>query len=230
MSQARAAVVFDFDGTLVDSLASFLAATNQLLLEKQRRPVTLMEMRTLLGGGAPRLLERVFRLTGEPLDDPAAAVERWRAHYDRHAPQCTTLFPGVVPLLSKLAAQGIALGICTGKPLASTLKLAQALGIGRFFSSMQGSDSTPTPKPHPGHLLAVLAELGVEPACAVMVGDSEQDVCMARAACVRSVYVTNGQPCEQGNAPAPDRVVECSAALWPALYELQPCTTPHKSH
>ncbi len=213
----RAAVVFDFDGTIVDSLPGLLVATNRLLLEAQRRPLTLMEVSTMLGGGVPRLLDHAFRLTGEPPADVAAAVERWRAHYDRYAPECTSLFPGVASLLSTLADHGVALGICTGKPLQATLKLANALGIGRFFGSVRGSDSTPTPKPHPGHLLAVLADLRVDTTRAIMVGDSEQDVRMAHAACVRSVRVGRGDT--WGDAPAPAWAVECTGALGPVMHD-----------
>ena len=216
----RAAVVFDFDGTLVDSTAGLLAATNRLLVEERRRPLTLIEMRPMLGGGASRLLARAFRLTGEPVSDLEVAVRRWRAHYDRHAPECTRLFPGVVSLLWALTARGFALGICTGKPVSSTLKLLDVLGIRHFFGSVQGKESTPTPKPHPGHLLSVLAELGIAPEFAAMVGDSEHDVSMARAARVRSVLLTHGDADVPRTSLPADRIVNGPAELSRALEDL----------
>ena len=81
-ARGRAAVVFDFDGTLVESTRGLLEATNRLLVEERRQALTLSQMRPMLGGGAPRLVEHAFRFTGAPPVDLGAAVERWRAHYD----------------------------------------------------------------------------------------------------------------------------------------------------
>ena len=209
----KKAVVFDFDGTLVDTLPGLVEATNRVLAHSGRRALSLDEGRTMLGGGAPRLLERAFRATGEPLAEPELALSRWRAHYDECAVAGTVLFPDVVATLEALAHRGVAMGICTSKPLGSTLQLLDALNFRRFFSSVLGKGCTPTPKPHPGHLRAVLTELEAGTDHSVMVGDSEPDVEVARAAGVIAVLVAHGYATGATEALGADAVIEGMADL-----------------
>ncbi|MDO9438835.1 HAD family hydrolase [Hydrogenophaga sp.] len=208
LTQPRKAVVFDFDGTLVDTLPGLIAATNHVLAHAGRRAIPLDEGRTMmLGGGAPRLLERAFRATGEPLTEPDQALTRWRAYYDGCAVTGSALFPDVVPMLHELTQRGVALGICTSKPLGSTLQILNALDLRGFFGSVLGKDCTPTPKPHPGHLRAVLTELEAENENSVMVGDRNPDVEVARATGVSSVLVTHGYTSGPHEALGADAVI-----------------------
>lgn len=183
------AVVFDFDGTLADSRNAMLLATNFMLIDESRRTLTMPEILPLLGGGARQLVDFAFRLTGKPLTNPDDMVGRWRDIHDAIAAQYTTLYPDVVPTLNALRDRRVAVGICTGKPRQPTLNLLESLGIREHFTSVFGQDSTPTPKPHPGHLLAVLDELGANCESALMVGDAEADISVARAAGVASLLV-----------------------------------------
>ncbi len=214
LAQPGKAVVFDFDGTLVDTAPGLIEATNRVLAHEGRRALALDEGRSImLGGGAPRLLERAFRATGEPLTEPDLALTRWRACYHECAVSGSMLFPDVVPMLEELAQRGVALGICTSKPLGSALQILNALDLRRFFGSVLGKECTPTPKPHPGHLRAVLTELGTSKDHSVMVGDSKPDVEVARAAGVISVLVAHGCASGAREALGADAVIEGFADL-----------------
>ncbi|VVE47233.1 phosphoglycolate phosphatase [Pandoraea iniqua] len=218
--KGRFAIVFDFDGTLVDSLPAYMIATNALLREAKRDPLTREVISTMLGGGATQLVEYAFRQTGEAPENLGNAVSRWRTYYQRCATQSTTLLPGIAQLLPKLVNDGFVLGICTSKPVRLTQELAKCLGIDRYFGSTLGCDSTPTPKPHPNHLLAVLKALDATPMRAIMIGDSIQDVQMADAAKVRSIFIGEPQITTKHKMFAARRTTECTCGLEVAIYGL----------
>lgn len=182
-------VVFDLDGTLVDSAAGIRAATNAVLVAAGRRGLELPEVRGMIGEGLDLLLERAFAATGEAVD-PAAHRALWLSFYDRVSGSMTTVYPGAKALLEQLSAQGCRLGLCTNKPHSATLKLLAALGLHSHFSAVLGGDAVPRPKPDPGHLRAVIDALGGGPAA--LVGDSPTDVAAARAAGVPIVLVGHG--------------------------------------
>ena len=194
MARRRTALVFDLDGTLVDSAPDLHRSLNAVLAECGRAPVSLADIRAMVGDGAAKLVERGFADTGatcEPMALPGL-VERFLVHYraGRHA--MTTAFPGVVETLGTLKARGCRLGICTNKPYGPTLEILEVLGLTRFFDAVAGGDSLPVRKPDPGHLLGTLALLGEPADAALMVGDSANDVAVARAAGVPAVIVSYG--------------------------------------
>tara|TARA_R110000782_G_scaffold258088_1_gene347660 strand:- start:805 stop:1506 length:702 start_codon:yes stop_codon:yes gene_type:complete len=188
------AVVFDLDGTLVDSVPDIQAALNWLLARLGRREVARDEVVAMVGDGVPRLVERGLLATGGlpdgGLDGPTAA---FTAHYEANATALTRPFPGAVAALTALRDAGCTLAVCTNKPAGATAEILGALDLAPFFAAVAGGDTVPgARKPDPRHLMHVLDQLGVAPGDAVMVGDSHNDVNVAKAAGVVTVAVTFG--------------------------------------
>ena len=194
MPRQRTALIFDLDGTLVDSAPDLHRSLNAVLAEQGCAPVSLADIRAMVGDGAAKLVERGFADTGAPCEAAAlpGLVERFLVHYaaGRHA--MTTAFPGVVETLSALKARGCRLGVCTNKPYRPSLEILEVLGLSGFFGAVTGGDSLPVRKPDPGHLLGTLALLDASADAAAMVGDSANDVTVARAAGVPAIVVSYG--------------------------------------
>lgn len=185
------AVAFDLDGTLVDSVADLMHASNALLAELGRPPVDLPSVRSFVGDGAPKLVERVLAATGgRPApEEEARCLQRFLAIYEADPSAHSALYPGVADTLGRLAEAGLRLGVCTNKPMGATVRLLDDLGIAGFFAAVVGGDSYPTRKPSPEPVLGLLERLGVRPDEAAFVGDNEHDVAAARAAGVARVLV-----------------------------------------
>ncbi|MBY6265979.1 phosphoglycolate phosphatase [Azospirillum sp. 412522] len=185
------AVAFDLDGTLVDSVADLMHASNALLAELGRSPVDLPAVRSFVGDGAPKLVERVLAATGgvPDVDEAARCLERFLTIYEADPSAHSKLYPAVAETLGKLAEAGLRLGVCTNKPMGATLRLLDDLGIANRFAAVVGGDSYPTRKPSPEPVLGLLERLGVAPSETVFVGDNEHDVAAARAAGVARVLL-----------------------------------------
>jgi len=186
-------VVFDLDGTLVDTAPDLGAAMNHVLDEAGRPPVRLETVRHMVGLGARRLLEAGLEATGGRLSatEEDALLEKFLGHYRENVARLSRPFPGARDLLETLADRGIALGLCTNKPQRLTEALMVALGYDHFFASIVGGDALAVRKPHPAHLRHVLERLGAD-GPALLVGDSEVDLKTARAAGVPVILVDFG--------------------------------------
>ena len=213
------AVVFDLDGTLVDTLPDLSAAVEALLRERALDAPPAAEVRAMIGDGARRLVERAFAWAGAPVDADGLDVAHGRFLEIYNAAPCraSRLYPGVETTLETLAGKGLRLGLCTNKPQAPTEAILEALGIERFFRAVIGGDAVPRRKPDPAHLLAVLDRLGVVPAAALMVGDSRNDLASARAAGVACVLVDYGYTPVPAQKLGADRVIGGFAELLAAL-------------
>ncbi len=179
------AVVFDLDGTLIDSAEDLCVALNRLLAEEGLRPLALAEVVPMIGDGAAKLVERALAAAGgKPFAGALPALtRRFLAHYEPHAAERTRAIPGAAEALAALAARGLALAICTNKPEQATRRILAALDLERHFAAVIGGDSVPgRPKPDPAMVLAAVDRLGVAAHEAVMVGDARNDVLAARAA------------------------------------------------
>jgi len=198
-------VLFDLDGTLVDSAPDLAAAMNHVLGLHGRPPLPTDSVRDMVGEGARRLIEKGMAATG---GWPRAAVvetmlEQFLEHYHLHIADSTRPFPGAEELLSGLQDAGYKLALCTNKPQALTESLMRGLGLERYFSVMLGGDAVPACKPAPDHLLAATAALAGRRA--LLVGDSITDVRAARAAGMPVLVVRHGysrQPLETLGADA----------------------------
>jgi phosphoglycolate phosphatase len=194
MNKYPQAVVFDLDGTLVDTGPDLTAALNYSLQLEGLAPVPLAAVRDMVGHGARKLIERGMAYHQMSLTE-ARADDLWRAFIDYYAANIcvhSQPYPGMIDALKLLHGQGIKLGICTNKPEALSHKLIAALNLSHFFLANLGSDSLPVRKPNAQHLLGTLAAMQADPHSAVMVGDSMVDVNTARSAKIPIIAVTFG--------------------------------------
>lgn len=179
------AVVFDLDGTLIDSAEDLCTALNRLLAEEALRPLAVSEVVPMIGDGAARLVERGVLAAGGHVGAGSLPVltRRFLSHYEPHAAERTRAVPGAAEVLAELAADGLLLAICTNKPEQATRAILAALDLEHHFAAVIGGDSVPgRPKPDPAMVVAAIDRLGAAPHEAVMVGDARNDVLAARAA------------------------------------------------
>ncbi len=194
MTHSYQALIFDLDGTLIDSAPDVCASVNRVLEADGRRPLTLLETTDMIGWGGRVLLEKALVLTGEAgsPEDIDRALEAFLTTYADHPADNTTVFPGVIEALERFKAVGVKMAICTNKPAATTTPVLKAMGLDGFFDVVSCGDAVPHKKPDGRHVLLCAEQLGAAPETAVMVGDSENDIRAAIDAGVRSVCVTFG--------------------------------------
>ncbi|MEN0063377.1 MAG: phosphoglycolate phosphatase [Myxococcota bacterium] len=186
-------VVFDLDGTLVDSAPDLKTAVNAVLQAAGRRPITLDETRRFIGRGSRVLLQRAFEATAPGIAfDVEAAYRHYLDAYRACVADETQPFPGVLETLEASRAEGWTLALCTNKPEALALELLEALALAApFGTAVVGGDTLPVHKPDPAPVHeAIWRAGGVLPA--VLVGDSETDVAAARAAGIPVIAVPWG--------------------------------------
>lgn len=191
------AVVFDLDGTLIDSDPDIRAALNRVLVAEGLAPLSAEQVQSMIGDGAKVLVERGFAARGQTAQ--AAQVAAFMADYQANAVVATVPYPGIVEALQALQLAGHPLGVCTNKPVAAARDVLAALGLEKYFGAIIGGDSTPYRKPHPNHLAAALQALGASPDHAVMVGDHANDINAAAGLGVPSIFVSWGYGQAQGS-------------------------------
>lgn len=188
------AVVFDLDGTLIDSAPDVANAVNRTLAELGRSPLGPGVVRPMIGDGVRPLLEKALAATG-PAPTPEqvdAGIGRYLHFYRTEPAAHTVVYPGVRETLRQLADQGLRLGVCSNKPHEMTVLVLEALGLANLFRAIVGGGLLPVQKPDAGHIGHVIALMAVSKAETVMVGDSEVDMAAARNTGVRSVAVSYG--------------------------------------
>jgi len=214
------AVVFDLDGTLIDSAGDLADALNHTLGLRGFKPLPVAQVKQMVGGGIPKLVERGLRAHGVPDVELLPIAADFLNYYRNNLVRHTTLYEGAAELLEKLKREGRRLGLCTNKQHQFTMEIAEKLGIAKYFIAINGEREGQPRKPDPAPLLSVLHALGVSPLDAVMVGDMSADVECAKAAGVVPVVVSYGyarvRPEELGAAAIIDRLAdlpECLARL-----------------
>ena len=195
------AVLFDLDGTLIDSAPDLGAAADQMRVARQLPSLPLDLYRPMAGAGARGMLGVAFGITSDHQDFPALREEFFR-NYEQRMTRDTFAFDGVAQLLQDLAARGFAWGVVTTKSMRFTGPLTQAMPLFSTAGAVVGGDSTPFSKPHPEPLLEASRRLGLAPAECVYVGDDERDVVAGRAAGMPTVAATYGY---LGGTPDVDR-------------------------
>ena len=187
------AVLFDLDGTLLDSLPDLSEACHRMMVELGRAPHSIDTIRTFVGKGMLNLVRRCLAEHGTASDaEMAEAVAAFQRHYAEVNGLATTLYEGVVPALAALQAQGVAMACVTNKPAAFTGPLLERMGIARYFGATVSGDTLPEKKPHPAPLIHACELLGVTVAESLMIGDSANDAEAARAAGMPVLLVTYG--------------------------------------
>lgn len=216
-----ALIVFDLDGTLVETAPDLIGALNAVLGEEGRPPLPLSAARHLVGRGARALLVRGFEEAGEALSDARAPalVERFLELYAARIADESRVFAGVDQALDALQAAGARLAVCTNKPGDLSRLLLDKLGLLHRFVAITGSQDAPARKPDPRHLLACVDQAGGA-GRVLMVGDSVADVAAARGASIPVVVVSFGYsdlaPEEMGG----DALIDTFADLPQAAFRL----------
>ncbi|AUH34763.1 phosphoglycolate phosphatase [Paracoccus tegillarcae] len=186
-------VVFDLDGTLIDSAPDIHAAVNAVLRDEGVQPLTLDRVRGFIGGGVEVLWHRIIEATGLPQTRYRDLLAAFMARY-RRSTSLTRFYPGVLDALNVLADRGHPMGICTNKPADPTQAVLAHMGIAEYFATVVAGDSLPQHKPHPAPLRMALQALGAAPENpkAIYVGDSEVDAETAAAVPVPLMLFTGG--------------------------------------
>jgi len=206
---ADRAVIFDLDGTLVDTAPDLMRATNHVLESLGRGSVGLHEVRDFTGHGARALITRGLTATGGLPEgfDVEPHYQSFVTYYAEHLAVDSRPFPGLISLLDRLRSDGTALGVCTNKLEWLSTRVLQALGMSKYFGSVVGPDTLGIAKPDPRPFHESVARLGLDSPRAIMVGDSETDVLTARAAAVPVIGVTFGYTAKPVSEYKPDRVI-----------------------
>lgn len=184
------AIVFDLDGTLIDSAPDIHAAANRMLADEGLQPLDYAAVQKFIGNGVPKLVERVMRRVGLADGEHARLVARFLHYYEAAPADKTTLYPGMVDTLTALKGAGYVLGVCTNKPLDPTLLILQAFDLEQLFDIVIGGDALPQRKPDPAPLQKAFADLGAK--ARIYVGDSEVDAETAERAGVPFVLFSQG--------------------------------------
>jgi len=202
-----ATIVFDLDGTLVDTAPDLTNALNDVLTKRGHAPVPAETVRACVGHGARIMIEEALRRTGAQ-DDVDGMLAAFLIHYEANIAADSRPFPGAVAALETLAAQGATLAVCTNKREHLSRKLLEQLDLARYFASIAGRDTFAVSKPDPGHLTGVIALAGGDPSRAVMVGDSDTDLRTAHAASVPAILVSFGYATSPLDGCAPEAVID----------------------
>jgi len=217
-------VLFDLDGTLIDSVPDLTLALNALMDEQGLPRIHPNQVPSMVGQGARVLVCKALAESGAPVGEGTAEAarldrltERFTEHYNDKPMVGTRPYPGAEDLLRDLKAAGVRLGICTNKPQGPTEGVIRALGLEALFDAVVGAGPIPERKPHPAPVLLALQRMGVAPKRAAMVGDTPYDVGAAHGAGLPAVIVDYGYcpvpPAEAGADRLVSHLSEVPAAL-----------------
>lgn len=204
---SRPTIVFDLDGTLVDTAPDLADTLNVILARSGLPTLAYADAKPLIGFGARRMIENGFAAAGRPAADIDGMYEAFIACYADHIADRSRPFPGVETALDKLAQRGCRLAVCTNKLEWLSVRLLRALGLADRFAAICGQDTFAVQKPHPDALLGTIHKAGGEPSRAVMVGDSRVDIAAAKACHIPVVAVDFGYTDVPVEHLGPDRII-----------------------
>ncbi len=171
--RALRGLIFDLDGTLIDSRQDLTNAINALRAEYALPPLSLATVTSFVGNGARNLVRRALADTPVQVDQ---ALPRFQQHYAQRLTECTCCYPGVAPTLAALTAAGYPCAVLTNKPEAATRAILSALNLAAFFTPIVGGDTTPYLKPDPHAFLLIAQQWRLPPRTVLVVGDHDTDV------------------------------------------------------
>lgn len=218
-------VIFDLDGTLAETAPNIMATLNVILQQEGLAALPIERARELVGAGARALIERGFKASGRPLDEPRLEelFEEFLLIYAQDVASTSHLYEGVIGAMDALSGAGYALAVCTNKPILHTRLILDHFGIAGRFAAVAGRDSFPFHKPDPRHLTMTIEAAKADPARAVMIGDSRTDIATARAAGIPCICVPFGYTDVPIETLGPDLVIQHFDALPEAVSQiLQP--------
>lgn len=218
------ALLFDLDGTLIDSVPDLAAATNELLAQDNLPALSIDAVRAMIGNGVKKLVERAYAAVQRPVEGEALAIatDRMMAIYGRHLTGQTSLMPGAMEMVTTYHRAGVRIAVVTNKPEGFTHELIRHFGFDAIVDVVVGGDTGPQRKPAPDMLEHALAAMDVAVEGAIMVGDSPADIDSAKAARMASIAVRGGYtniPVEELGA---DIVIDSLHDLTQAIAALKP--------
>lgn len=210
------AVIFDLDGTLVDTAPDLHAATNHVLSTLKRRPITMEEVRAFVGHGAKALIARGCEATGEPVDPRAIETlyQEFIIYYAANIASHSRPFPGLLAFLDRCKARGISMGVCTNKLEFLSIRLLDALDLSHYFGAVVGPDTIGVAKPDPRPYAETLKRLGRSGSPSIMVGDSETDIRTGQNAGVPVMAVSFGYTPKHVSAFNPTHIIDHYDQAW----------------
>ena len=217
-------VVFDLDGTLIDTALDLMRCTNYTLGLIGAAPVDTAHLRPSISYGARAMIEKGLAVHGRTITQGELdrLFKRFIDHYVATISQESRPFPGLIAVLDQLAASGARLAVCTNKLAGMSQRLLEDLDMLGRFRFIAGRDTFPFHKPHPAHLLRTIEQAGGRPGRAVMVGDSDVDLATARAAGVPMIAVSFGY-CDPPVATlGPDALIDHYDDFLAALHKTAP--------
>jgi len=211
--------VFDLDGTLIDTAPDLIDSLNHTIAIRDLEPVTYADLTHLVGHGAKAMIERAFALRNAPLADAdfEPMLARFIEHYKGGMPGKSTLYPGLLGSLDRLAEAGVRLAVCTNKMESLARPLIEGLGMTARFAAITGGDTFAVRKPDAEHLLGTIRLAGGEPSRTVMIGDSLNDIKVAANAGIPSIAVPFGYSDVAVETLNPTRVIRHFDELTPDL-------------
>jgi phosphoglycolate phosphatase len=213
------ALIFDLDGTLVDTAPDLHAATNHVLATLKRRQISLDEVRAFVGHGARALIARGCEATGDPVDDRAieALYQEFIIYYASHIAAHSKPYTGVLAVLDKAQSLGLSLGVCTNKLESLSILLLEALDLKKYFGAIVGPDTTGVAKPDPKPYHETVSRLGVNAGQSIMFGDSETDIRTAHNAGVPVIAVSFGYTAQHVSHFNPTHIIDQYDEAWPII-------------
>ena len=187
-------IIFDLDGTLIDSAPDLNACANRILKKIDCQPITLDKSKTFIGDGIRHFVEKMLTYADYPTDiaDLDRIEKLFLVDYLQHVADLSKPYPNVANTLIKLKQHGYQLGVCTNKPQTPSENILKTLDLDYFFKKIAGGDHYPIRKPNKFHLLKLIEDLKGTPARTIMIGDNEHDAKMARAAGVYFIFCSYG--------------------------------------
>lgn len=224
---ASSIIVFDLDGTLVDTAPDLIAALNYVLAREGLPAVPLNKARSMIGAGARKLIERGLEIEGRQMTpaEVTRLTDDFIAFYADHIADESRPFEGLLGVLDDLAAKGHRFAVCTNKLEWLSKLLLEKLGMTNRFAAICGADTFGVSKPDPAILRQTVAQAGGDMARAIMVGDAGPDIGVARRAGIPVVGVTFGYTDVPIADLKPDRLITHMAQLPVAILELMPAST-----
>ncbi|MDM9628294.1 HAD family hydrolase [Rhizobium sp. S152] len=216
-----ALIVFDLDGTLLDTHADLVESLNHTISAIGLAPVSYDDLTHLVGQGAKVMIERACKLQGEPIDESALPplLDRFIAHYSANMPGHTMPYPGVVDAMNALKDAGCKLAVCTNKLEGLARPLLDKLDLTGHFDAITGGDTFEVRKPDAKHLLGTVELAGGDASRTIMIGDSVNDIMVAHNAGIPSIAVPFGYSDVPVETLNPTRVITHYRELTPALVE-----------
>src|SRR6266849_10282316 len=208
------ALIFDLDGTLIDSKRDLILSVNAMLREMGREELHEDTIAGYIGQGAPQLIGRALG-NGATEAECERALKFFLAHYEEHKLDSTCAYPGVMEALDEL--RGFSMAVLTNKPVRVSVRILEGLGLAKYFRAVYGGNSFETKKPDPLGARRILEEFGAAPEEAMLIGDSEVDVQTARNAGTLAVAVNYGFGTHDRTANPADIYLDRLTELVPLL-------------